>query len=103
MRTACHECDYDLTGLGEQGACPECGCRYDLASPYRGQYRVEARRSELWKVILLGSITFGVLACGGLLSLLIENPLGLIATTLFVALLPAFGAFVYWRAEREKR
>ncbi len=100
---SCHHCGYDLTGLSRQGRCPECGRPYDADSTYRSTHRGEHPLSRYAAPIGLGALALLILVCGGLLSLAAKNPGGMVIITLFVAALPAFGAFAYWWSDRAER
>lgn len=38
---ACLGCVYDLSGMGDTGACPECGRRFDIAADQRSWERAK--------------------------------------------------------------
>ena len=105
---ACAACGYDLTGVGGEGRCPECGGFYDKHSGRgigtgagfgdacaRGD-RVVAQV----KVAVYGVLGVGCLAWGGLASLSSASP----AWPLILGVLFAggfgFAAYVTWFGDR---
>lgn len=59
----CNQCNYDLSGLGEQGHCPECGQAYNLRS---GQgLRSRADDMQRWSRMFDRIRTITLLAIGG--------------------------------------
>lgn len=93
----CGKCGYDLTGLPDQGACPECGQRYDaatregLATAASGNPRTNWVMRHL-RTLCLAVAAIMVLMCCGALSLVASNPIRVVATGGFIAMVILFGA-----------
>lgn len=100
---ACHRCDYDLMGLPNQGACPECGETYDKQSSYRMSHTSEAVLAGQIKWISLAVFTLIVLCTGSVAAMLSDRPWGVVALTLIIAGVSGFGAFAYWWSDRQER
>lgn len=103
MYEYCHHCEYELMGLPDKGACPECGKPYDKHSVYRAAQSREPGWIRHVQWVFLAAFTTMVLICGGALSLQADNPWGPIAVALFIASISGFGAFTYWWAQRQER
>ena len=100
----CNECGYELAGLGEHGACPECGNPYDASTGLgvaTGRTRRNERGAKLvarLRTVMLLLLTLCILACGGLLSLVATNPMRPIALAVLFAVVTALAtitSFLY--------
>lgn len=80
----CEHCGYDLAGLRGRGRCPECGEYYDLHDPARTASRTEQRyqRGARLLTLALALAAVGVVVAGGLLSLVVKQPMRPIALSL---------------------
>ena len=106
---ACAACGYDLTGVGWEGRCPECGGGYDKSSD-RGVVRGGAGKLTPHErgdrlVVLLKMAGFGVvgLACllwGGIASLSSPMPARPLALGLLAAAAFGFAAYATWFIDR---
>ena len=97
----CEDCGYDLSGLGMRGHCPECGRYFDTltgeglstasgsgpseqaSERYRRGERL-VRRLGMWFMILMA---LGVLSCGGIFALFVDDWRYPMATAGIVALI----------------
>ena len=88
----CEKCNYDLTGIGPAGRCPECGHAFDktarrgvISGPPPGD---DGRRVTL---IVRWTLFVGVLviiaACGGLFAILSASAMPLIIAAAIAAVL----------------
>ena len=99
---SCQRCGYDLTGLSGSGACPECGRRFDAGAV--GPRSDDDDPHPLWrhgKWLALSVLAVVILLCGGALTIRAQSRGLMLVLTLVAAAVPVFGAWVYWRAQRE--
>lgn len=107
---ACRKCGYDLAGLGDEGACPECGNAYSVYSGEGVRMTSDTllahERGErvkylfkLWALILMavGSAGLGVFKSFGA-----TNPRGPLLTGVLFAACFGFAAFVTWWVEKQE-
>ncbi len=88
----CEKCQYDLTGIGPAGRCPECGHAFDktsgrgvLSGPTPGD---EGRRvSLIARWTLLVGILVIIAACGGFFAILSSSADPLIIAAAIAAVL----------------
>ena len=99
---ACDDCGYDLTGLADQGNCPECGAYFNLRAG-TGLRSGQAARMQRTDRLLARARTIGLLlaaaatiGCGGLAILIAQNPnqpltiAGIVAGMLLLAAVTSF-------------
>lgn len=100
----CSECGYELAGLGEHGECPECGNPYDITSGLgvsTSKTRKHDRGAKVaarLRTVMLFLLMLGILACGGLMSLVATNPMRPIAIAVLFAVVTALAtitSFLY--------
>lgn len=107
----CAACGYDLSGLGEQGRCPECGEAFNQTSGegLRGgprDFAERQRRSERLarrlRTLALAGLAVVVLGCGGLGTLIADDwryPMG---TALLVAAVAVLAAVTSFFSEKDE-
>lgn len=62
----CEKCKYDLAGIGNAGACPECGTLFDQAQGTPEAHRNPPRKPALIAAAaMLPMVPMGYVACGG--------------------------------------
>lgn len=98
----CPSCQYDLTGLAQEGRCPECGVSYDTSAmgPGSKQERFERRMARV-RTVLLGSAAVLIWICGGLMQL--AGAKQAIATSLCISLIFIMAAAVSFVSEKEAK
>lgn len=68
----CGKCGYELSGLGRQGTCPECGSRFDLStgvgikSALDTQERFDRKLRRIRTYLLIAAAVM-VMICAGVL------------------------------------
>jgi len=106
----CAGCGYDLSGLRVAGQCPECGKAFDKVkgegvagggANAGEKYRRGDRLAARLRTIFLGLAALLVMACGGLLSLGLENWPSVLAVAGLVALVLLMGAVTSYLYEDE--
>lgn len=97
MTGYCPHCGYDLTGLNAHGSCPECGKGFSPSSAIQsGTFGM-----RYGKAIALGITALCIVLLGGVVAAFVDDKVGAVLLALVIAALPAFGAFVYWWAQRQ--
>ena len=113
----CASCDYELTGLGQQGRCPECGQFFDMmtgeglkaggrsgddeqaSEKHRRGERV-VRRLGVVFMLAMGLI---VLVCGGVVALFAEDWRYPMATAGLIAVIFALSGLSWYLGEDTNR
>ncbi|MFW6060164.1 MAG: hypothetical protein ACODAQ_08275 [Phycisphaeraceae bacterium] len=103
--THCTACGYDLSGLGWQGECPECGQHFDRttgqgvrSARLTDRYERGDRLARRLRTILLAALAATLLACGGASALFTDQwmyPFGTLAVIAAVVALGAVTSFLY--------
>lgn len=97
----CGSCGYDLSGLGIEGRCPECGQTFDRISGEglkpdarsgrsfgEGAAERHRRGDRLVRqlgALFMGALALATLACGGVIALAVEDWRYPVATAALVA------------------
>lgn len=109
----CAACGYDLTGVGWEGRCPECGGFYDKSSA-RGIVRGGGGRRastphergdrvvSIAKVVAYAVLGFACLLWGGIASLSSPMPARPLALGLLGSAVFGFAAYATWFIDRRE-
>lgn len=97
----CGKCGYELSGIAERGACPECGQQYDLDTGKGTHARTRPFVTRYIKTLSLVSLAGLIVLCSGGVTLFARNPLAIVFLGLVFAGVALIGAVASYLSERD--